>query len=124
MSFVFAVMLLSGAPARSILEKMPENQLCAAMKRGVTRYAGASSAAARTSAAKANCAAKRLEIDITILVSGDRRQLFIDTFMMSARAGACNFSDPTMAAFAKRGWHFQYTFHSAAAEPKTFLLEC
>ena len=79
-------------------------------------------AAMRVDSAFANCSDKRIEIDMTVL-SGDPK-VFVDTFLSTARAGVCNLQDPTMAAFAARGWRFRYTFKAAGSETVTSTLDC
>lgn len=70
----------------------------------------------------ANCAQKRIEIDMTIL-QGDPK-VFTDTFLAIARSGVCNLQDPTMVTFDQRGWRFRYTFKAAGRETITTTLDC
>ena len=79
---------------------------------------------ARIAPPVADCAAKRIRADIKVSLSGAAFDNYVANFMGASRSGVCNLSDPTMRAFADRGWKFAYKFQDEGGHIKDVVLDC
>ncbi len=72
----------------------------------------------------ADCGAKRIHAQISLGLSGADFDGYVQMFMATARAGVCDMSNPTMVAFADRGWGFTYTFEASDGTSEEIVLDC
>lgn len=118
---ISAGLMLANASSTA-MASLSEADFCAAITRSMPAIKSMVPAGINLNSADANCAQKRIEIDMTIL-RGDPK-VFTDAFLAIARSGVCNQQDPTMVTFDQRGWRFRYTFKAAGRETITTTLDC
>ena len=104
---ILTVLLL--AQGASVLETLDERDLCQIITRNVSAYRGQTIGLFTVETAAANCPAKRIQVGFRLSVAEQNRASTVDGFMNTAREGVCS-ADPTMQAFRRRGWKFEYTF--------------
>lgn len=119
---LFTALML--AQSGSVLAGMTDAQFCEVFQRNVAQVPAQESAPFSIARPNADCSARRIRATITIAASGDQFTGLHEAFVANARAGVCNLSDPTMAAFHDRGWRYAYRFLAQDGETVNVTLNC
>jgi hypothetical protein len=121
---MLATLLLPLSLQGSVLAQMNDQQLCSVIRRNVEGRQQAFAYPLTAVATSVDCAAKRVKANMKADLSGQPLGAFVTNFLGVARAGVCNLSDPTMAAFHNRGWKFAYRFEAADGSVQEHVLAC
>ncbi len=118
---IAAILLL--AQGASVLDMLDERELCRVIASHASTYQGQTIGVFAVQTAVANCPAKRIQVGFRLTVPEQDRPRYIESFMTAARSGVCS-ADPTMQAFRKRGWKFEYTFIEPDGSKDVRTLTC
>ena len=121
---MLASLLLPLSLQGSGLAQMSDQQFCAVFRRNVEGQQQAFAYPLTAVATSVDCAAKRIRANMKADLSGPSLDAYVARFLGVSRAGVCNLSDPTMAAFHKRGWKFAYRFEGADGSVQEHVLTC
>lgn len=116
--------LLALALQGHVFDNFNDAELCQVMKRNTASVQAPLTPPLTASSIAADCATKRLNASIVLSVDGEPFESYIQDFLLTARSGVCDRSNPTMNAFATRGWRFAYRFESASGETREHVLDC
>lgn len=124
MPMLSAAALLVAAQTSSALPLLSDREFCALLQRKVPAMSGQSIPPAKFGTVRANCVARRVEAKIDVALNGTQLDDFVNRFVAAAKSGVCNLNDPTMKAFADRGWKFEYIFTGSDRRVVPYLLTC
>ncbi|MBU7579635.1 MAG: hypothetical protein KAF27_04085 [Porphyrobacter sp.] len=121
---MLATLLLPLSLQGSVLAQMSDEQFCDVFRRNVGGLQQPPTYPVTAAAMSVDCAAKKLRANMKADLSGPPLDVYVNRFLGAARAGVCNLSDPTMAAFHKRGWKFAYKFEGSDGSVQEHVLTC
>lgn len=121
---MIASLLLLASAQGHVFDNFNDAELCGVIRRNVESTQAPLNAPITSNRLAADCASKQIRSNMKIALDGQAFDNYVVNFVGVARSGVCNMSDPTMKAFASRGWRFAYRFESTQGTVEERLLTC